>query len=231
MGKKKQTGRAAKLPNGTAPIRPRKQLDKRAAFLAAFAVYGNQLRACQQIGISRMSVLRWLTEEPDFKEKYDIAREEAIQRLEIEARRRAEEGCQRFKFTPRGELICIPDPSGATEEVEIRVKKGKGFVIEKVTRPRMIPYVEHVYSDKLMEFLLGALRPETYRQRVSVAPDPDVPALPINPLSGDVRQLPTRDELIGELERMLLELKGGAPSPLVIETTTANGEKTNGQQH
>jgi len=63
-----------------------------AAFLRAFARCGNVLRAAQAAAVGRRTVYTWLEEDAAFKRLYDEAHEDAIDRLEEEARRRAHDG-------------------------------------------------------------------------------------------------------------------------------------------
>jgi hypothetical protein len=65
-----------------------------AKFLSEFAMRGVVLHAAQAAGVSRWAVQEWNRNDPAFKAKYDLAREDAVDRLEFEARRRAEEGWQ-----------------------------------------------------------------------------------------------------------------------------------------
>lgn len=79
--------------------------------------------------------------------------ESAADLLEEEARRRAYDGVRRLKFD-RGKMITIPmeDLDGAP-------------ILDENSKPIMVPYVEHEYSDTLMMFLLKGARPERYRDR------------------------------------------------------------------
>jgi len=63
-----------------------------AKFLAAFAQRGVVRHAAVVAEVTRFSVYAWIRDDPAFKEKFDEAREDAIDRLELEARRRAEDG-------------------------------------------------------------------------------------------------------------------------------------------
>ena len=61
-------------------------------FLEAFAQRGGVSHAALVADVTRFAVYRWIRDDPAFKEEFDEAREEAIDRLELEARRRAEDG-------------------------------------------------------------------------------------------------------------------------------------------
>ena len=67
---------------------------KRAAFLSALADTGIILRACEVSDTPRTNVYRW-RKEPEFEAAFQSAIEEATERLELEARRRALEGTEK----------------------------------------------------------------------------------------------------------------------------------------
>lgn len=64
------------------------------------------LRACEVAKVGRSSHYRWLTENPDYREAFDVAKREAADRLEAEAYRRAVEGVEKpvgwYKGQPGG---------------------------------------------------------------------------------------------------------------------------------
>jgi hypothetical protein len=111
---------------------------KQKAFLGAFAETGSVTAAARAADIYRSTHYYWL-ENPEYAKAFDQAQEEATDRLEEEARRRAVQGVQRLKFGGNG--APLKDPR--TGEV----------------------YVEHVYSDSLLVALLRANRPEKYADR------------------------------------------------------------------
>lgn len=61
-------------------------------FLADFAWCGNVLRSAAAAGIHRRTVYTWLAEDTQFKGIYEQALNDALDRLEEEARRRAVDG-------------------------------------------------------------------------------------------------------------------------------------------
>jgi hypothetical protein len=65
---------------------------KKEAFLAAFAQVGNITLAAEIAGIHRRMHYTWLANDPDYAVAFKEAEEEAADRLEHEARRRAVEG-------------------------------------------------------------------------------------------------------------------------------------------
>ena len=67
------------------------------AFLAAYAKCGNITTAAELVPIARKTHYAWM-ENPEYAEAFGLATEEAAQRLEAEARRRAEEGVEEPVF-------------------------------------------------------------------------------------------------------------------------------------
>ncbi|MGE3276739.1 MAG: hypothetical protein AB7O67_16630 [Vicinamibacterales bacterium] len=121
------------------------------AFLAAFAKVGNVTAACEAAGIGRRTHYNWLEEDPDgYGLRYKDAAEEATDRLEIEARRRAQLGVEKAVF---GKL-----PGR---------EAGVG-IVGKVRE----------YSDPLLMFLLRAHRPERFKDRHEVTGKDGAPLNP-----------------------------------------------------
>lgn len=103
----------------------------REAFLATLAQSCNVSQSCRAAGIGRTLAYQWRKDDPDFAAAWDEAEEEAADRLEQEAWRRAVDGIDK-PVTFQG---VITDT-----------------------------YKEH--SDKLLEILLKAHRPEKYVERL-----------------------------------------------------------------
>lgn len=124
--------------------------------LLALAETANIRESCRIAGVDRSSFYDRRNNDPAFAGAVTRAMDDAIDSLELEARRRAREGVRRVRFH-QGQPILVPvySPDGSvakdTEGKEIRV-----------------PYVEHEYSDTLMIFLLKAHRPDKYRDRHEV---------------------------------------------------------------
>jgi len=116
------------------------------AFLSVYAECGNITQAANAVGVSRRAHYGWLDNNESYREHFADANETATDKLEKEARRRAIEGVRVYKFTRDGQPILRP---GAT-----------------LDDPDPY-YYERVYSDKLIELLLRAHRPEKFRDRVS----------------------------------------------------------------
>lgn len=65
---------------------------KKEKFLADLATTGNISQSCRDLGLSRNSVKFWLKRDRTFQTGYDLAQEEAVERMEQEARRRGVDG-------------------------------------------------------------------------------------------------------------------------------------------
>ena len=89
----------------------------------------------------RPTVYFWKESDEEFAAAMATAAEQAADRLEQEARRRAVEGLRRVKFGKGGEPLIDPET--------------------------LKPYTELEFSDTLLIFLLKGIRPEKYRERVS----------------------------------------------------------------
>lgn len=81
------------------PVRPRAALKVEAqrpvaqdTFLDAFRARGNVLRACEAAEVGRRTVYDWIEKDLAFKARFEEAREDAVDLLEDEARRRAVDG-------------------------------------------------------------------------------------------------------------------------------------------
>ena len=112
------------------------------AALAALPTVGSVSAAARCAGVSRRSVYRWAADDPAFAAALAEAREDAADAIEEEAHRRAVSGVRVYKFLRDGTPIKHPE----TGE----------------------PYYEHAYSDRLLEILMKAGRPEKYRDRSDV---------------------------------------------------------------
>lgn len=107
-------------------------------FLAAFANTGNVRFAAREAGVSRQEVYRIKGLDAEFAERFDDARDEAMDMLELECRRRAFQGVKKERWVRTG-----TDP------------KTRLATYEKI--------IETEYSDILMIFLLKGGRPDVYR--------------------------------------------------------------------
>ncbi len=112
---------------------------KREAFIDALAKTGNVSDAAELAGIGRRSAYDWRRDDLSFAAEWDDAIDQAADRMEREAFRRAVEGTDKPVF---GSL-------------------GQGMGSGEVGRVKE-------YSDTLLIFLLKAARPEKYRERAEV---------------------------------------------------------------
>ena len=104
----------AAQPHARAIERPSTELNRaraQAAFLEEFAEGGIVLRAAQKAGVGRRTVYLWLAEDPEFQRLYDEAIEDAMDRLESAARKRAEFGVERPVFQHGVEVGTVTDYS------------------------------------------------------------------------------------------------------------------------
>jgi hypothetical protein len=148
---------------------------KKRAFLAAFAVAWTVGKAAKASGISRHTVWEWTKSDPEFKQAFDDARLDAAESMEQEATRRATEGVRRLKFY-KGQLITVLDDSG-----------------------KVVPYVEHEFSDTLLIFRLKAELPEKYGDKVKVDQKSEVEMT----LKGATTPLPSPEEAMAEYAELL----------------------------
>jgi hypothetical protein len=71
---------------------------KKREFLEHFKTSGNVTVSARFIGISRQQVYVWINEDKVFETDFENAKEEALDLMEAECKRRAEEGCLRPVF-------------------------------------------------------------------------------------------------------------------------------------
>jgi hypothetical protein len=120
---------------GVTRARQRDMAGARRRFLDHLARTGNVSAAARAAGYSRHTLYAWRRQDAEFAETWNDAVIEAVDALEQEARRRAVEGIEQ-PLVHGGKFVRHEDGSIAT----IRQ-----------------------YSDRLLEFLLKALRPERFR--------------------------------------------------------------------
>lgn len=122
------------------------------AFLRALGECGTVKGACEAAGLSLSAYKSW-RKSPEFLEAYQDAVDAFCDALETEAVRRARDGVKTIKFTSAGRPIKDPrkhDPSGNVLP---------GFENDPW-------YYEESFSDRLLELLLRAKRPEEFALRV-----------------------------------------------------------------
>src|ERR1044071_5503839 len=119
----------------------RQQADARKrAFLEAFRLNANVSGAARAADIDRSTPYGWAKDDPEFKAAMEAAEQEAADRLEAEAFRRAHDGVDEY-VTSGGKLIRDDDG---------------------------LPLLHRRYSDQLMITLLKAHRPERFKDRQQV---------------------------------------------------------------
>ena len=135
----------------------------RAAFLGALALNGNVSDAAKAANISRDTVYKARTRNPDFAQDFLTAEKIASDVLLREAWRRAVEGGRTYKFNKDGDPIKHPE----TGE----------------------PYYEMVYSDALLALLLKARLPEQFGDKLRVEQTiKQEPAYDLSQLTADEKQ-------------------------------------------
>lgn len=132
-------------------------------FIQSIAVLPNVRAACEVAGVSRATAYRHQASDPEFAAAWATAIEEGVDRLEQEALERATVGFQRVHETYRAD----------------------GTLASRRT--------ERIVSDRLMELLLKAHRPEKYVERLRVgemAPENEIDA-EIMGLARELQQIAT----------------------------------------
>ena len=133
---------------------------KKEVFLRTYSDVGSVERAAKAAKINRRTHSRWLKADAKYRTSFKEAKQAFIERLEVEAHRRAVDGVQRQQFY-QGEPIYVP--CQAHDEGAVAIKGDDG----KVTWHR--PYIERLYSDVLLMFLLKRLD-RRYRDCFTMTP-------------------------------------------------------------
>lgn len=115
------------------------------AFLTALALHGNKTLAAEHAGVNRTAIYEARASDPEFAAAWEAAMDEAADRLEAEAWRRARVGVDEPVFGSGG--------------------KGVGTVQVGTVRR---------YSDTLLMFLTKGARPEKFRERFQHQHEGDV---------------------------------------------------------
>jgi hypothetical protein len=112
--RKPKRKRAAKpKPNSAARLAQRRRDAKRTAFLAAFRKTASVRCAAKAARIDRTLHYIWLTEDPEYRQAFEQAREEAAQVLEDEAVRRAYNGTLKPVFYQGEKVDAVIEYSDA----------------------------------------------------------------------------------------------------------------------
>lgn len=115
------------------------------SFLAAYRRFGNISAAARTVPIDRTRHYDWFKNSEEYREAFDDAQEEANDRLEEAARKRAVVGTRRMKFTKHGDPIR--DPRKAPNDPDPW-------------------YYETDYSDNILMRLLMAHRPGKFSNKI-----------------------------------------------------------------
>ncbi len=149
-----KTGRDLSARSKWIHLRP-----KQRAFLVAYSRLGNITQAAEASNITRKNHVLWMQKDGDLRDPgsyascFTEAREDAIDRLEGEAFRRATDGVATMKFH-QGQPIMVPClPSDPDAHVAVDENGNRCF---------LKPYLEYKQSDNLLMFLLKANRRNLY---------------------------------------------------------------------
>lgn len=121
------------------------QREKR-AFLRAYAESGSVRLGTMAAKVDRSTHYKWLADDEQYAAAFEEAKEYAADKLEDEARRRAEQGTKKLVIYKGAPVMVPSDPSDLNSP--------------------LVPLYEHQYSDVLAIFLLKGMRPDKYRERV-----------------------------------------------------------------
>jgi hypothetical protein len=125
------------------------------AFLSAYSESGNVTAAAMIAGVGRRTHYDWLDSDKQYAHDFQQAGEEAVDLLELEARRRAASG--------------VDEPVIHQGQLMGRWVNAKGeTVAPDAAGAKMIPLTIKRYSDTLLIFLMKGARPEKYRDNARV---------------------------------------------------------------
>lgn len=173
---------------------------RRRVFLDALSISGVVTAACETTGVARKTAYHWRDVDPAFAEEWDEALATATDRLEAEAHRRAVLGVEEPVFH-RGQLVVKRDAD--TGEV---LKDAEGNPIPMTVAKR---------SDRLLELMLMAKRPEQYgRKTVDVNQRVEKREAPRPPVMLQIDNLPieARRRVLDMIEKIDAELKAAPAS-------------------
>lgn len=105
---------SAHLKKEASPARPhtveaqaQDTANAKVVFLDAYRQTGNVTAACEHAGVGRRTTYDWLASDADYAEQFDDAHDEAADRLEGEARRRATRGVEEPVYYQGAEVGTI----------------------------------------------------------------------------------------------------------------------------
>jgi hypothetical protein len=119
------------------------------AFLIAYAECGSFITACNIANVHPSSVRGWLNKDPEFLTEFDMATDNAVAMLEMEARRRALEGSDRLlEF-----LLKSLRPEVYRERYEIKQEIATDYIID-LSGPAPAESNQALLSDGAPEIIL-----------------------------------------------------------------------------
>lgn len=128
-------------------------VEKAELFAQVLSETGIVRKACEAIGVTRMTAHNWRTHRAEFKLLWDNAMKIAVSVLEDEARRRAQEGCEKPVFhqgvqcgsvTEYSDTLAIfllkaADPAKYRERVSLTGEDGGPIQSEVIIRKMFVP--------------------------------------------------------------------------------------------
>lgn len=129
------------------------------AFLKELAGGLTISHAASAAGVTRQAAYKARGVDSDFADAWEHAILESTEALEAEARRRAQQGVQKV-VVQKGQIVMVP----VNAKGEVVPEESPDFV-------GMVPLIERVYSDRLMEVLLKGRNPETFGDKMKVQND------------------------------------------------------------
>lgn len=140
-------------------------LHRKLKFLTNFEAHGNASQAAKAIGTTMLRIERWVKDDEAFANAIRVAMQVAGNMLEAEARRRAVEGCRKYRFD-KGRPVYWQPPEGHPDyEIEEIPEGSYGY---PGTRVKLAHYYELTYSDGLLTTLLKGAMPEKYGDKVDL---------------------------------------------------------------
>lgn len=125
------------------------------SFLKAFRIAKTINGTCDLAGFNRLTHYRWCKESDFYRAAYHEVKEAAADDLEEAATGRAIDGVRTIKFTKTGTPVRDPRKHDAAGKVKPEWEHDPW-------------YYESTYSDRLLELLLKAKKPDEYRERSSI---------------------------------------------------------------
>lgn len=165
-------------------------------FIKALGNSGNVTIACKAAVIDRVTAYTKRKADPEFRDRWRVALNEAAELLEAEARRRAEHGVDE-PVIHQGQLMG----SWVNAKGEVVTKDAPGA--------KLIPLTIKKYSDTLLIFLMKGAKPQKYRDNAKIE---HTGAGKGGAIVHEVRQPLDLEKLERDLEQFALRSAGGRVS-------------------